>query len=339
MDGTTTLFDTDAPGHSATVEVLGVIFCAEDDGYAVLRGPGRRVGRGLRPGRAGRTPGRRRPRRSQRRVADAHPLRPPAACPGSAAARPGRPRGPHRLPDLAAPHRPGPRRTPGRRARRGCAAARSRPTRRASSPRCAESAAIRPRSRPSPGTPAAPIRDLHVQLAPHGLAHLAAPIHARFGERSMAILHEDPYRLTEVARGRLRPRRQDRPRRRRAAGVEPPRPGRRRLRPGRGRAAGQQLPAPGGADRADRKLLGLDPDPEVLGEARGLSSTKAASTASSPTPARSPWRATLAARALAPPHLDHDPGETPPQDAEDTELTDEQWSAVRGAFGVTRSRF
>ncbi len=37
-----------------------------------------------------------------------------------------------------------------------------------------------------------------MQLAPHGLAHLAAPIHARYGERSMAILHEDPYRLTEV---------------------------------------------------------------------------------------------------------------------------------------------
>src|SRR5215813_5691342 len=42
------------------------------------------------------------------------------------------------------------------------------------------------------------VRDLHVQLAPHGLAHLAAPIHTRFGESSMAILHEDPYRLTEV---------------------------------------------------------------------------------------------------------------------------------------------
>ena len=43
------------------------------------------------------------------------------------------------------------------------------------------------------------MRELHVQLAPHGLAHLAAPIHARYGERSTAILHEDPYRLTEVA--------------------------------------------------------------------------------------------------------------------------------------------
>ena len=36
MNGAATLFDADAPSHSATVEVLGVIFCAEDDGYAVL---------------------------------------------------------------------------------------------------------------------------------------------------------------------------------------------------------------------------------------------------------------------------------------------------------------
>src|SRR5215813_9545620 len=39
------------------------------------------------------------------------------------------------------------------------------------------------------------VRDLHVQLAPHGLAHLAAPIHARYGDSSMTVLHEDPYRL------------------------------------------------------------------------------------------------------------------------------------------------
>ena len=37
--------------------------------------------------------------------------------------------------------------------------------------------------------------------------------------------------------------------------------------------------------------------------------------------------ATLRARAAAPPHLDHDPGETPRE-----QLTDEQWAAVRGAF-------
>ena len=51
-------------------------------------------------------------------------------------------------------------------------------------------------------------------------------------------------------RGRLRPRRQDRPRRRRAAGVEPPRPGGRRLRPRRSRAAGPHVPAAGRARRA-----------------------------------------------------------------------------------------
>ena len=175
-----------------------MIFGAEDDGYAVLEVAGRRVGRGLRPGRAGRPPQRRRPGRSQRRVADPLPLRPPAARPRGAAARPGRPRGADRLPDLAAPHRPGPGRAPGRRARRGGARRdRRRPGRR-SSARCAGSAASRPRRRPSPGTPRRAVRDLHVQLAPHGLAHLAAPIHARFGDRSMAILHEDPYRLTEV---------------------------------------------------------------------------------------------------------------------------------------------
>ena len=92
------------------------------------------------------------------------------------------------------------------------------------------------------------VRDLHVQLAPHGLAHLAAPIHARFGDRSMAILHEDPYRLTEVdgvgfARADKIALAADVPpessRRAQAAAV---------YALGRGRAAGQQLPAAGRAD-------------------------------------------------------------------------------------------
>jgi exodeoxyribonuclease V alpha subunit len=39
--------------------------------------------------------------------------------------------------------------------------------------------------------------------------------------------------------------------------------------------------------------------------------------------------ATLARRAAAPPHLDHEPGEEPRGD-----LTDEQWAAVRAAFGA-----
>ena len=33
---TATLFDADAASYSGTIEVLGVIFRAEDDGYAVL---------------------------------------------------------------------------------------------------------------------------------------------------------------------------------------------------------------------------------------------------------------------------------------------------------------
>ena len=36
MNGTATLFDADEAAYSGTVEVLGVIFRAEDDGYAVL---------------------------------------------------------------------------------------------------------------------------------------------------------------------------------------------------------------------------------------------------------------------------------------------------------------
>lgn len=42
------------------------------------------------------------------------------------------------------------------------------------------------------------VRDLHVELAPHGLAHLAGKIHASFGDRAMAVIREDPYRLTEI---------------------------------------------------------------------------------------------------------------------------------------------
>src|SRR5689334_19097270 len=33
---TASLFDADAASYTGTVEVVGVIFCAEDDGYAVL---------------------------------------------------------------------------------------------------------------------------------------------------------------------------------------------------------------------------------------------------------------------------------------------------------------
>ncbi len=109
-----------------------------------------------------------------------------------------------------------------------------------------------------------------MQLAPHGLAHLAAPIHNRFGDRSMAILHEDPYRLTEVdgvgfARADKIALAADVPpessRRAQAAAVY-------------ALAEAEQqgnsyLPL---AELTTRtaKLIGLAPDPEVLAEARGL---------------------------------------------------------------------
>ena len=37
MNETATLFDADATGHTGTVEVLTVTWCAEDRTYAVLR--------------------------------------------------------------------------------------------------------------------------------------------------------------------------------------------------------------------------------------------------------------------------------------------------------------
>ena len=109
-----------------------------------------------------------------------------------------------------------------------------------------------------------------MQLAPHGLAHLAAPIHARYGERSMTILHEDPYRLTEVdgvgfARADKIALAADVPpessRRAQAAAVfalaEAEQQG------------NSYLPLDELTARTAR-LIGLAPDPEVLVEARGL---------------------------------------------------------------------
>ena len=197
MNGAATLFDADAAAYTGTVEVLGVIFRAEDDGYAVLEvqeadsgegfalvGPVAHLGAGDRAEVSGEW---------QTHSRYGRQLRAQGALPLDPADREGqiayltslRHIGPARAERLVDEHGEE-------------VLGRSPPTRTGSSARCAGSAPTRPRRRPSPGTPAAPIRDLHVQLAPHGLAHLAAPIHARYGERSMAILHEDPYRLTEV---------------------------------------------------------------------------------------------------------------------------------------------
>ena len=173
------------------------------------------------------------------------------------------------------------------------------------------------------------IRDLHVQLAPHGLAHLAAPIHARYGERSLVVLHEDPYRLTEVpgvgfARADKIALAADVPpessRRAQAAAlfalIEAEQQG------------NSYLPLEELARRTAR-LIGLAPDPDVLVEAPGLVEDEGRIYREPTHASELAVAATLAARAGAPPHLDHDPGETPRD-----ELTDEQWAAVRGAFAA-----
>ncbi len=325
---TATLFDTDAPGHSATIEVLGVIFCAEDDGYAVLEvqdaesgeefalvGPVAHLGPGDRAEVSGEW---------QTHARYGRQLRAQGALPLDPADREGRiayltslrhigPARAERLIDeygegvlgaiAADPHSVfGSLR--GVSANQAAAAAESWQASRA-------------------------VRDLHVQLAPHGLAHLAAPIHTRFGESSMAILHEDPYRLTEVDGVGFT--RADRI----AIGNDVPPDSSRRAQAAAVFAlteAEQQgnsfLPVTELAQRA-AKLLGLNPDPDVLVEARGLLVDDARVYRELTHASEVAVAATLTARVASPPHLDHEPGETP-----EDGLTEEQWAAVRGAFAA-----
>jgi exodeoxyribonuclease V alpha subunit len=333
VNGTTTLFDTDAPGHSATVEVLGVIFCAEDDGYAVLEvqdaesgegfalvGPVAHLGVGDRAEVSGEW---------QTHARYGRQLRAQGALPLDPADREGRIAyltslrhiGPARAERLVDEHGEGVL---------GAIAADPHGVfaslRGVSADQAQDATESWHASRA--------VRDLHVQLAPHGLAHLAAPIHTRFGDSSMAILHEDPYRLTEVAGVGFA--RADKI----ALAADVPPESSRRAQAAAVYAlteAEQQgnsyLPL---AELTQRtaKLLGLNPDPEVLSEARGLIVDEARIYREPTHAGELAVAQTLAVRTAAPPHLDHDPGEMPPRDDEDTELTDEQWSAVRGAFGA-----
>jgi len=178
------------------------------------------------------------------------------------------------------------------------------------------------------------IRDLHVQLAPHGLAHLAAAIHARFGDSAMAVLHEDPYRLTEVSGVGFA--RADKIA---LAGDEAPES------PRRAQAAAffalaeaeqggsTYLPLPELAQRAS-KLLGLPADLDDLAVAPGLVVEEGNAYRESTLASELAVAKTLTARLAAPPHLDHDPGESAPPatDGEENGLTEEQWAAVRGTF-------
>jgi exodeoxyribonuclease V alpha subunit len=176
------------------------------------------------------------------------------------------------------------------------------------------------------------VRELHVQLAPHGLAHLAAPIHARYGERSTVILHEDPYRLTEVegvgfARADKIALAADVPpesdSRAQAAAVYALREAE--------QGGNSYLPAEELAART-AKLIGLVPDPAVLAAARGLVDDEGEGRVYRELTLESERAvaATLARRLAAPPQLEHDPGESDPEE----EMTEEQWAAVRGAFAA-----
>jgi exodeoxyribonuclease V alpha subunit len=326
VNGTATLFDADAASYTGTIEVLGVIFRAEDDGYAVLEvqeaesgegfalvGPVAHLGAGDRAEVSGEWQTHSRYGR-QLRATGALPLD-PADREGQVAYLTSlRHIGPARAERLVDEHGEGVLQAiaanpeavfgslRGVSANQAAAAAQSWHASRA-------------------------VRDLHVQLAPHGLAHLAAPIHARFGENSMTILHEDPYRLTEVEGVGFA--RADKIAL--AADVPPESPRRAQAAAFYALAEAEQqgnsyLPLDELARRTAR-LTGLSPDDDVLVGARGLLLDEGRVYRESTHSSEVAVAETLRARAASPPHLAHDPGERPSGD-----LTDEQWAAVRGAF-------
>jgi exodeoxyribonuclease V alpha subunit len=334
MSDAATLFDADAAAFTGTVEVLGVIFSAEDDGYAVLEvqdadtgegfalvGPVAHLSAGERAEVSGDWQTHSRYGR-QLKARGALPLDPADRAGRVAYLTSLRHIGPARAERLLDEHGEGVL---------GAIAADPIGVFGALRGVSADQAAAATESWHASRA----IRDLHVQLAPHGLAHLAAPIHARFGERSMAVLHEDPYRLTEVAGVGFA--RADRIAL--AADVPPESP--RRAQAAAAFALGEAeqqghtyLPLDELARRT-AKLIGLAPDPDVLVAGRGVLLDEGRAYREPTHASEIAVAATLAARAAAPPHLDHDPGEEPSAEADETRrLTDEQWAAVRGAFAA-----
>ncbi|HKI67609.1 MAG TPA: AAA family ATPase [Solirubrobacterales bacterium] len=333
MSDAAALFDADAAAFTGTVEVLGVIFSAEEDGYAVLEvqdeagegfalvGPVAHLNEGDRAEVSGDWQTHSRYGR-QLKARGALPLDPADRAGRIAYLTSLRHIGPARAERLVDEHGEGVLGAIGAdpegvfgglsgvSAAQAAAAAESWHASRA-------------------------IRDLHVQLAPHGLAHLAAPIHARFAERSMAVLHEDPYRLTEVAGVGFA--RADRI----ALAADVPPESERRAQAAAVFALGEAeqqgntfLPVEE-LNRRTAKLIGLRPDPDVPARARGLTIDEGRAYREPTYASEVGVAATLAERAAAAPHLDHDPGEQPPEDVEEERrLTDEQWAAVRGAFGA-----
>jgi len=326
VTGTATLFDADAASYTGTVEVLGVIFRAEDDGYAVLEvqeagggegfalvGPVAHLGAGDRAEVSGEW---------QTHARYGRQLRAQGALPLDPADREGqvaylttlRHIGPARAERLVDEHGEG-----------VLAEIAANPQAVFSSLRgvSADQAAAATESWHASRA----VRDLHVQLAPHGLAHLAAPIHARYAERSMTILHEDPYRLTEVegvgfARADRIALAADVPpesaRRAQAAAV---------FALAEAEQQGNSFLPLEELTRRTAKLIGLPPDPDVLIEARGLLVDEGRVYRELTHASELAVAATLRERVASQPYLDHDPGENPGDG-----LTEEQWAAVRGAF-------
>lgn len=173
------------------------------------------------------------------------------------------------------------------------------------------------------------VRDLHVQLAPYGLAHLAPRIHSRFGDLAMKTIQEDPYALTEVdgvgfkradaiALGSGVPPESDR--RAQAAAV---------FLLGESEKRGHtHLPR----DVLSRELggmLGYGPEASVVLAAPGLSEEGGRLYRTVTLERERRVAEDLAGRAAEQAWLEIDP--VPPDDGE---LTDEQWRAVEGAFAA-----
>jgi exodeoxyribonuclease V alpha subunit len=332
MSDAATLFDADAAAFSGTIEVLGVIFSAEDDGYAVLEvqdaesgegfalvGPVAHLNAGDRAEVSGDWQTHSRYGR-QLKARGALPLDPADRAGQVAYLTSLRHIGTARAERLVDEHGEGVLGAIAADPEGVFAALRG-----VSAAQAAAAADSWHASRA--------VRDLHVQLAPHGLAHLAAPIHARFAERSMAILHEDPYRLTEVAGVGFA--RADKI----ALAADVPPESERRAQAaavfalGEAEQQGNAFLPVDELNRRTAKLIGLQPDPDVPALARGLLLDEGRAYREPTHAGEVAVAATLAERAASPPHLDHDPGGAPPEDVEEERrLTDEQWAAVRGAF-------
>jgi len=339
MNSSATLFDADAAAYTGTVQVLGVIYTSEEDGYAVLEvqdadsgegfalvGPVAHLNEGDRAQVSGEWQTHRQYGR-QLRATGAAPMDPDDREGQIAYLTSLRHIGPVRAKRLADQH-----------GEAVLSAIAADPVgvlgslRGITAGQAADAAESWHASRA--------VRDLHVQLAPHGLAHLAVPIHSRFGERAMAILHEDPYRLTEVEGVGFA--RADRI----ALGGDVPPESERRAQAAavfaiaEAEAEGHAFLAVDELAGRTARLIGLSPDPDVLVAARGMVLEEGRAYRERTLASERGVAETLRARAAGASQIDHEPPESPPGEGDEAKagelagLTPEQWAAVRGAFAA-----